>query len=99
MILGVLISAVLAATVAWVMLALLRRDRRQGGALVRRLARGLGLGVTDRRLVQRVASRAGLPGASAMLLSAGCFDEAARHVRRDGPAARRLTAIRAVVFG
>jgi hypothetical protein len=97
-ILGALVLAVAAAGVAWTALALVRRDRRQGGALSRRLARGLGLGVADRRLVQRVARRAGLPGASPMLLSAGCFDAAARTVRGDGPAARRLAAIRSALF-
>ncbi|MCP3905227.1 MAG: hypothetical protein GY715_16500 [Planctomycetes bacterium] len=98
MIAGVLSSAAVAAIGAWGILAVVRRDRRQGGPLVRRLARGLRLGVNDRRLVQRVARRAGLPGAGAMLLSAGCFDHAVRHVRRDGPASRRLRAIRAAVF-
>ena len=88
-------AAVTATVVAWVVTWLLRRDRAAGGPVVRTLAAGLGVAFADRRLLTRVARCAGFTSAAPLLVSRGCYEEAAR---RWGGDAARLDAIRRHVF-
>lgn len=92
---GLMIAMALSfATLAW--LSLWRRDRARHGPTYRRLCRALGIPTSDRRLLCRVARTAGTPPAS-LLLSRGCFDEAA--ARAGGGTSRRLAVLRRHVFG
>jgi hypothetical protein len=96
---GVLIAAGLALAFAWLVVALVRRDRARHGPTVRHLARGLGLAPSTRRFLARVAAVAGQPGPGGLLISRGCFDAAAEaYVARWGEA-ERLRAVRVEVFG
>ena len=73
-------------------------DRLRQGAAYRRLGRALGLARRDRRLVWHVAREARLPCPASLLISAGCFDHAARRsISRPGRS-QRLAAIRRRVF-
>jgi hypothetical protein len=78
--------------------SLIGRDRARGGPTCRRLCRALGVRVAQRRRLERVARRAGVPSAASLLMSRGCYDAAvARYAA--GPAdADELAAVRRQVF-
>ena len=97
---AILLAAIViaAAAVAAAAVALFRRDRRRHGPTVRRLCRGLGLRLDQRRLLARVARAGDLPHAGGVLLSRGCFDAAARrYAARLGPEPR-LADLRSRIF-
>ncbi len=75
--------------------SLVRRDRDRLGPTTRRFCRGLGVGTSDRQLLEDLSHLAGVPCA-ALLVSRGCFDAAAAHA--SASEARRLAAIRRRVF-
>jgi len=66
-----------------------RDERRRGGASGRRLAAALGLDRADWRLADDLARRAERPSAHALLVSAGCFDDALASARRYGASTPR----------
>ena len=83
---------------AWVIVALVRRDRARHGATVRHLSHALGLSLGQRRLVHHVARVVGVREVGSLLISRGCFDRAVNsYVGRFGRAAQ-LAAIRRTVF-
>ena len=63
-----------------------------------RLADGLRLGRTDRRLIRRVAQTTRTPSPAVLLVSQGCFDRAADQFARRHGRRRQLAAIRRKVF-
>lgn len=73
------------------------RDRRRHGPARRRLARMLGLGAGDRRLLERMAAATGVE-AGALLLSRGLFDACAARVA-EGLDPGRLAALRVQLHG
>ncbi len=88
----VLLAAALAtAAVA----SLVRRDRARLGPTTRRFCHAVGVGTSDRRLLEDLAHIVGVPCA-ALLVSRGCFDAATTHA--SASEARRLAAIRQRVF-
>ncbi len=97
---AILLAAIViaAAAVAAAVVAVFRRDRRRHGPTVRRLCRGLGLRLDQRRLLARVARAGDQPHAGGVLLSRGCFDAAARrYAARLGPEPR-LADLRSRIF-
>lgn len=98
---AILLAAIViaAAAAAAAVVAVFRRDRLRHGPTVRRLCRGLGLRLDQRRLLERVARAADQPHAGGVLLSRGCFDAAARrYAARLGPEPR-LADLRSRIFG
>ncbi len=85
--------AVALATAAFA--SLVRRDRARLGPTTRRFCHAVGVGTSDRRLLEDLANIVGVPCA-ALLVSRGCFDAAAAHA--SATEARRLAAIRQRVF-
>ncbi len=86
----------LAATLATAAFSsLVRRDRARFGPTTRRFCHAVGVGKSDRRLLEDLARIVGVPCA-ALLVSRGCFDAATTHA--SASEARRLTAIRQRVF-
>ncbi|MHC4910180.1 MAG: hypothetical protein ACYTF9_10710 [Planctomycetota bacterium] len=77
---------------------LVRADVDRGGAGFRRLANGLGLSHANRRLLGKVALRAGLDCPASMLVSRGAFDHAVRTARPTARDARRLGGLRSRIF-
>ena len=90
------VLVLLAATLGTAAIAsLVRRDRARLGPTTRRFCHAVGVGTSDRRLLESLAHVVGVPCA-ALLVSRGCFDAAATHVAASE--ARRLAAIRERVF-
>lgn len=95
---AILLAGAGTAVFAWVIVALVRRDRARHGPTVRLLARGLGLNVGQRRLIHHVAHVVGVREVGSLLISRGCFDRAVNsYVGRFGRAAQ-LAAIRRAIF-
>lgn len=94
---GLLVAGALALAVL-ALRSLVRRDRRDHGPTLRRFARALGVPASERRLLRRMAHRAGVAVPAAALLSRGCFDSVTRGVEPASPEGRRLAAIRCRVF-
>lgn len=93
------LAALAAFTVAAAIVSLRRRDRAVHGPALRRLAAGLGVSPRQRRLLVRIARASRLPHAGSLLVSRGCFDDAASpYVERVGLASR-VDRLRAAVFG
>jgi hypothetical protein len=83
---------------AWIVVAMIRRDRARHGPAVRLIARGLGLSGAQRRLIRHVARVTGVREVGSLLISRGCYDRAVqRYVGRHGRAAP-LAAIRRAMF-
>ena len=98
--LAILLVAIViaAAALAGAVVAVFRRDRRRHGPAVRRLCRGLGLRLDQRRLLQRVARAADQPHVGGVLLSRGCFDAAARRYTARRGREPRLADLRSRIF-
>ncbi len=79
--------------------SLMRRDTARHGPALRRLARKVGLAAADRRLVTRVATRAGVSCPVAMLVSRGCFDASVARAGVSGEDAAGMARVRRFVFG
>ena len=75
--------------------SLVRRDRARLGPTTRRFCHAVGVGTSDRRLLEDLSHIVGVPCA-ALLASRGCFDAAAAHA--SARETRRLAAIRQRVF-
>lgn len=93
---GLMLICPAAALAASAIVSLVRRDRARLGPTTRRLCRALGVGVSERRLLDHLARGLGVPNGASLLVSRGCFDAA---VARAGPGERRrLVAVRRRVF-
>jgi hypothetical protein len=95
---AIVLAAAGTAGMAFVIVALIRRDRARHGATVRHLSHALGLSLGQRRLVHHVACVVGVREVGSLLISRGCFDRAVeRYMVRFGRAAQ-LAAIRRTIF-
>ena len=98
MLLGGLVVAMGLALATTTMINLVRRDRARCGPTSRHLCRALRVGSSEQRLLQRVARRAGAPGAGSLLLSSGYFDWAIARAGITTDQTRRLATVRRRVF-
>lgn len=96
LLMGLMLICPAVALAALAIVSLVRRDRARLGPTTRRLCRTLGVGVSERRLLEHLARGLGVPSGASLLVSRGCFDAA---VARAGPGVRqRLVAVRRRVF-
>ena len=73
-------------------------DPTVGGAR-RRLERGLGLSLRDRRLLQRLGQAIELEDRTALILGRGCFEEAVRRFEPSEDQLARIESIRQRIHG
>jgi hypothetical protein len=64
-----------------------------------RLERGLGLGIRDRRLLQRLTRTLELEDRASLILGRGCFEEAVRQFEPSDDQLVRIEAIRQRIHG
>lgn len=95
---GGLVVAMGLALATTTVISLVRRDRARWGPTSRRLCRALRVGSSEQRLLERVARRAGAPGAGSLLLSSGYFDWAIARAGINNAQTRRLATVRRRVF-
>lgn len=76
----------------------IRRDRAEFGPTNRRVCAGLGVNGHERRLLRRVARKAGYSTVAGLLMSEGSFDHAAGHYTRFHGTTDALNDIRRRVF-
>ena len=93
-----LIAMIAAALAVAAMRSLQRADDKSGGPGFRALASGLDLSRANRRLLGRVAARAGIESPAAILISRGSFDHAVRTASPCSRDARRLRGLRSRIF-
>ena len=94
---GIWVASVGATLLAIGFTAVIRHDCARHGPVFRHLARGLGLGHGERRLLYQVARIGGVPAGS-LLITRGCFDAAAKSFEERYGTARSLRVIRDRVF-
>ena len=97
MLIGLALICPALALAASAIVSLVRRDRAQLGPTTRRLCREVGVGVSERRLLDHLARGLGVPSGASLLVSRGCFDAAV--ARAGAGQRRRLAAVRRRVFG
>ena len=78
--------------------SLLRRDRARYGPTCRRVCSSLGIRDGERRLLERLARRAGVPSAATLLISRGSFEAAVARHGVGKTYAETLSSIRRKVF-
>jgi hypothetical protein len=96
---AMVVSCLVAGTLAWAIVTAMRRDRARHGPTVRRLAARLGLSASARVLLGRVARTAAMSSAGSLMISRGCFDAAVKRYAPRGRDAQRLRSIRRKLFG
>jgi hypothetical protein len=80
-----ILTALVIATLALLVLQLIARDRRAHGPALRRICQSLRIGPQDYRLLLRMAKTLEDAHPGSLILSDGCFDAAAeRFMRRHG---------------
>ena len=93
-----LAGAMALAVIALAVRSLIRQDRARYGPTCRRFCRAVGVNAAQRRLLLRLARRTGAPSIVSLLISRGCFEHAVERCPASKVEARRLAAIRTVVF-